>query len=64
MADFAWHSLHCKSMWIAQKYFEEMYLMGDYVIYCVIYLLYNEGRPLAKVFVILIPAPFNGKLNT
>lgn len=33
------------------------------IIYYVMYFLCNEGRPLAKVFVILIPACFNGKLN-
>lgn len=65
MADFSWCSLHCKSILIAQKYFEKMYLMDDNVIYYVIYLLCNEGRPLVFVLVfgILIPAPFSGKLN-
>ena len=37
--------------------------MDDKIIYYVTYFLYNEGRPLAKVFVILIPAHFSGKLN-
>lgn len=63
MADFWWHSLHCKSVWIVPKYFEEMYLMDDNITYYVIYFLRNEGRPLAKVFVILIPPRFSGKSN-
>lgn len=37
--------------------------MDDNIMYYVMYFLRNEGRPLAKVFVILIPPRFSGKLN-
>lgn len=37
--------------------------MDDNIICYVIYFMYNEGRPLTKVLVILTPARYSGKLN-